>query len=163
MAGAGAGHQVLLVVPSLELVVVRNGGAMGPDDGFWGALERHLFEPVVAAVVDRARAAGGAPYPPSPALRRIDWAPKASITRRARGSDNWPLAWAEDDSLYTAYGDGRGFEPYAPRKLSVGLAKVTGSPEEGAGLPELRPRLRRRAGWLRLRLLPRLGQRLRAG
>lgn len=48
-AGAGAQHQVLLVIPSLELVVVRNGGplAVGP---FWTKLVKHLFVPVVEAI-----------------------------------------------------------------------------------------------------------------
>jgi hypothetical protein len=55
-----------------------------------------------------------------------------SILRRAKGSDNWPMTWADDDALYTAYGDGQGFEPFVGRKLSLGLAKVTGT------LPELR-------------------------
>src|SRR5262249_55412632 len=45
-AGAGAQHEVLLVVPSLDLIVVRNGGALAPgdDDGdFWRAVYQHLF------------------------------------------------------------------------------------------------------------------------
>jgi len=68
------------------------------------------------------------PYPPSPVISRLEWAPPASIVRRARGSDNWPLTWADDDALYTAYGDGNGFEPFTPEKLSLGLARVTGGP-----------------------------------
>ena len=52
--GVGAGHQVLLVVPSLELVVVRYGGTalVEPEDrlGFWSVLERHLFAPLAASL-----------------------------------------------------------------------------------------------------------------
>jgi len=47
-AGAGAGNQVLFVVPSLELVVVRNGTEL-LGEGFWGGLSERLFGPVVAA------------------------------------------------------------------------------------------------------------------
>ena len=50
--GAGGGHQILLVVPSLELVVVRLGRALGQDDwegDFWQALEPALFRPLMAA------------------------------------------------------------------------------------------------------------------
>jgi hypothetical protein len=43
------------------------------------------------------------------------------------------MTWANDDSLYTAYGDGNGFAPFLPRKLSLGLARVTGSPPHVAG------------------------------
>lgn len=52
--GAGAGHQVLLVVPSLGLVVVRLGHALGKDEwegDFWRALEPALFRPLMAARV----------------------------------------------------------------------------------------------------------------
>ena len=66
------------------------------------------------------------PCPPSSTIRTIEWAPVASIVRRAAGSDNWPLTWADDDSLYGAYGDGQGFEPFVERKLSLGLARITG-------------------------------------
>jgi len=38
------------------------------------------------------------------------------------------MTWAEDDALYAAYGDGRGFEPFVREKLSMGLAKVAGTP-----------------------------------
>src|SRR3954464_13174528 len=70
----------------------------------------------------------GPPYPPSPVIKAITWAPKNEIIRLARGSDNWPMTWADDDALYGAYGDGNGFEPFVPAKLSVGFAKVTGYP-----------------------------------
>ena len=36
------------------------------------------------------------------------------VVRKAHDSDNWPLTWADDDKQYTAYGDGRGFEPFIP-------------------------------------------------
>lgn len=51
-AGAGAGNQVLLVVPSLDLIVVRNGANLydpSQREGFWGGLEQHLFNPLMAA------------------------------------------------------------------------------------------------------------------
>jgi CubicO group peptidase (beta-lactamase class C family) len=74
------------------------------------------------------------PYPPSPVIRGIHWAPADSIRRAARGSDNWPLTWADDDRQYTAYGDGRGFEPLIDTKLSLGLACVEGPPEAFRGV-----------------------------
>jgi CubicO group peptidase (beta-lactamase class C family) len=51
-AGAGAGNQVLLVVPSIDLIVVRNGANLfdpSEGEGFWGGLEQHLFNPLMAA------------------------------------------------------------------------------------------------------------------
>jgi hypothetical protein len=69
-----------------------------------------------------------APYPPSPVIESISWAPADMIVRLARGSDNWPVTWADDDHLYTAYGDGWGFEPRVEEKLSLGFAKVGGMP-----------------------------------
>jgi hypothetical protein len=63
----------------------------------------------------------------------IVWAPPETIIRRAEGSDNWPMTWGDDDSLYAAYGDGKGFEPFLAEKLSLGLAKVTESPPDFTG------------------------------
>jgi CubicO group peptidase (beta-lactamase class C family) len=74
-----------------------------------------------------------APYPPSTVIKGIEWAPPETIIRRAAGSDNWPMTWADDDALYTAYGDGKGFEPFLAEKLSLGLARVVGSPPEVIG------------------------------
>ncbi|MBW3543201.1 MAG: DUF4185 domain-containing protein, partial [Planctomycetes bacterium] len=80
---------------------------------------------------------GGAPYPPSPVVRQIEWAPAEAIVRQAPGGDNWPLTWGDDDAMYTAYGDGRGFKPFVPKKLSMGLAKVVGGPDDfrGSNIP----------------------------
>jgi CubicO group peptidase (beta-lactamase class C family) len=50
--GAGAGHQILLLVPSLDLIVVRLGEAFSQGEGegaFWHALEPALFRPLMAA------------------------------------------------------------------------------------------------------------------
>ena len=75
-----------------------------------------------------------APYPPSPVIKSIQWADADTITRQARGSDNWPLTWADDGHLYTAYGDGFGFEPRVEKKLSLGLARVEGGPRTFRGV-----------------------------
>jgi len=78
------------------------------------------------------------PYPASPVITAVQWAPE--IVRDALGkttprggkdgSDNWPITWADDGHLYTAYGDGYGFDPLVPSKLGLGFARVTG-PAEG--------------------------------
>jgi CubicO group peptidase (beta-lactamase class C family) len=137
-AGAGAGNQVLLVVPSLDLIVVRNGEQLGDEaqgEGFWGGLEKHLFSPLMDAIA-------GPPCPPSDVITGVEFAAASSIVRRARGvpagtrfdgSDNWPLTWADDDNQYTAYGDGFGFEPYTETKLSLGYAKIVGPPGDFHG------------------------------
>jgi hypothetical protein len=83
----------------------------------------------------------GAPYPPSPVIEAIEFAPADTIVRRASGSDNWPLAWADDDALYGAYGDGQGFEPFVERKLSLGLVRVTGGPLDVQGVNVRAPSL----------------------
>jgi len=127
-AGAGAGNQLLLVIPTLDMIVVRNGDEIG--DTFWGGVDKHLLRPLAEAVLP--------PCPPSPVIKRIEWAPASQIVRRCHvkgrdGSDNWPLAWADDGDLYTAWGDGWGFDPPTEEKLSMGCAKVTGTPPEIQG------------------------------
>jgi hypothetical protein len=68
------------------------------------------------------------PCPPSPVIASVEWAPASEIVRVARDGDNWPLTWADDDALYTTWGDGTGFEPKVEKKLSMGFARVTGMP-----------------------------------
>jgi hypothetical protein len=87
-----------------------------------------------AAFAGAPPAAARAPYPPSPVIRSVAWAPKAAIARAARGSDNWPVTWADDGRLYTAYGDGWGFEPKVKGKLSLGFARVEGPPDGFRGV-----------------------------
>ncbi|HCA88462.1 MAG TPA: hypothetical protein DEQ61_25185, partial [Streptomyces sp.] len=44
--------------------------------------------------------------------------------------DLWPNCWADDDQVYTAYGDGVGFsEPYS----DIGVAKISGMPGNLSG------------------------------
>jgi CubicO group peptidase (beta-lactamase class C family) len=123
-AGAGAGQELLLVVPSLHLIVVRNGRLMGAPNRFWRDSVDEVFRPVVQLARTRP------PYPPSTVIRGVSFAPESSIVRRALDSDNWPITWGDDDAQYTSYGDGEGFEPLLHTKLSLGFAKVIG-PAEG--------------------------------
>lgn len=56
--GSGAGHQTLLIIPSLDLVIVRNGERLGesPFDpaGFHQPVSRYLSGPLMDALLDRA-------------------------------------------------------------------------------------------------------------
>jgi CubicO group peptidase (beta-lactamase class C family) len=136
--GAGAGDQILFVVPSLRLIMVRNGQELSPAPRtgdvftrFHDARARILLVPLVKAA--NTPSSGHAPYPPSPVITGIRWAPRETIVRHAPGSDNWPLTWADDDALYTAYGDGNGFVPFTKTKLSLGLATISGGPTDFLG------------------------------
>jgi CubicO group peptidase (beta-lactamase class C family) len=132
-AGAGAGNQILLGVPSKDLIIVRNGAALDRDPankGFWRGVVDYLFDPVVDSFVLQP------PYPASRTITGITWDPSSQVLRLARGekrkdgSDNWPMTWADDGNLYTAYGDGYGFEPQIEKKLSMGLGVIMGGPED---------------------------------
>ena len=52
--GSGAGHQILLVVPSLNLIVVRNGNMLGNVEptpkSYHDAYRQFLFEPLMEAL-----------------------------------------------------------------------------------------------------------------
>jgi len=126
----GLGDSFVVVCPSLDIVAVRTGiGNVksqlpgGNDD--WGKRVEGLFRLVVSAVQGP---------PKSPAIKEIRFAPADTIIRMAKGSDNWPMTWADDDALYTAYGDGWGFDPRRPDKLSLGFAKLTGTPPDIKGI-----------------------------
>jgi hypothetical protein len=72
-------------------------------------------------------------YPPSPVIAGLEWAPPETVVREARDGDNWPITWGADDALYTTWGDGTGFEPKVPEKISCGFARVQGGPENFHG------------------------------
>lgn len=74
------------------------------------------------------------PYPMSCIIQKIKFAPANTIIHKADGSDNWPITWGEDGNQYTAYGDGWGFEPKVEKKLSLGLAKIVGNPDNFHGI-----------------------------
>jgi len=46
-ATAGSGHKVLLVIPSLNLIVVRLGSRLMDETDFWLGLEEYLFTPLM--------------------------------------------------------------------------------------------------------------------
>ena len=135
----GLGDSIAVVCPSLDLVAVRLGtgsrasqlpGGDRPDE--WGRRVAGFFRLATASVAD-GRAARP-PYPPSPVIKEVRWASPDQIRRAAKGSDNWPMTWADDGHLYTAYGDGNGFEPMIPDRLSLGFARVEGGPANFRGV-----------------------------
>jgi len=129
----GLYDSLIVVMPSLDIVAVRAGKSLNRNaNSDYKAIEPFI-EPIALAVKGRPQK-GGAPYPPSPVIRVIEWAPAETIIRKAKGSDNWPITWADDDNLYTAYGDGWGFEPKTEEKLSLGIAKIAGSPPDFQGV-----------------------------
>jgi len=134
-SGQGAGHQIVFVVPSLNLIAVRNGSTLDPSLESRAALRQYLFNPLIDAIADAPQitSTNSVPYPPSPLITEMTWAPTESIVRKGEGSDNWPLTWADDDHLYTAYGDGWGFVPRVPEKLSMGFGRVSGGPSDFTG------------------------------
>jgi CubicO group peptidase (beta-lactamase class C family) len=144
----GLYDSLIFVVPSLDLVVARAGTSWKRTEGgdHYDVL-RPFFEPIVQSITGRmhderstanakAEDAPGlpAPYPPSTLITGVEWAPIESIIRLAPGGDNWPMTWGKGDLLYTAYGDGRGFKPFVERKLSLGLARVSGTPPNITGI-----------------------------
>lgn len=135
----GLYDSLIVVMPTLDIVIARAGQSWKRTEGadHYEVLKPFLLPIVNAArATDRAKAPArsGAAYPPSPVIRNIEWAPASTIIRKAKGSDNWPMTWADDDALYTAYGDGNGFEPLLKSKLSLGLAKVLGVPPDFDGV-----------------------------
>ena len=83
----------------------------------------------VAAAADAA----GPPYPRSTAIARVEF-DFATHRRLAPGSDNWPSTWADDDHLYSAWGDGGGFGgTNSQGRVLLGVARITGGPNDYVG------------------------------
>ena len=118
----GLYDSLIVVIPSLDLVVARAGsGWRSGWDGNYNVLKPFL-EPICQSVASEA------PYRHSEVITSLIWADASTIVRQADGSDNWPITWADDGEQYTAYGDGWGFEPKVPNKLSLGFCRVSGDP-----------------------------------
>jgi hypothetical protein len=96
--------------------------------------DRHVEATLNALLLAPPKLAINPPYPPSPVIAGIEWAPKESIVLDARDGDNWPMTWADDDAIYTTWGDGTGFAPKVEKKLSMGFARVTGTPDAFTGV-----------------------------
>jgi len=152
----GLYDSLILVIPSLDVVAARAGKSFkGNWRGSHYAKLAPFFDPIVAAAKKGTGYFSASTDPPGPLSggrgprgergRRGDeksslspfslkWAAKETIIRKARGSDNWPVTWADDGHLYAAYGDGWGFEPKVQGKLSLGLARVEGPAEAFRGV-----------------------------
>lgn len=76
---------------------------------------------------------GKSPYPPSPVISEIEWAPIQEITRQAPGADNWPCTWGDDDRLYTAGGDSFGAFQKNKKKYSLIVSVISGDPPNISG------------------------------
>jgi hypothetical protein len=85
------------------------------------------------AGMQRATSPGAHPAPPYPYSRalRVNWDFSTLYAqRKAHGSDLWPCAWAADDDLYCAWGDGGGFDGDDDQigRVSLGFARIEGVP-----------------------------------
>jgi hypothetical protein len=86
-----------------------------------------VFTPAVSALAETA------PYPQSSVISGItfNW---STHDRRAPGSDNWPMTWADNDHQYTSWGDGGGFGGTGQRgRVSLGIARIEGSASSYTG------------------------------
>jgi len=129
----GLYDSLIIVIPSLDIVAARAGKSLKRTSSVHYDVLKPFMEPIAMAVKTK-RETSRAPYPASSVIKGIEWAPAETIIRQASGSDNWPITWADDDNQYTAYGDGWGFEPKTKEKLSLGVAKIVGSPPDFRGV-----------------------------
>jgi hypothetical protein len=80
--------------------------------------------PALACHNDPGGCGGGGtilPYPKSTVITGIAW-DRGSWGSSGAGGDIWPVTWAQDDTLRTAWGDG---QLSCPAKASYGVAAVT--------------------------------------
>lgn len=83
---------------------------------------------VGAALCSLSLLAAEPPYPASPVIGGISW-DRSSHIQKAPGSDLWPVTWASDGSVYTAWGDGGGFGGTNTNgRVSLGIATIDGTP-----------------------------------
>lgn len=74
------------------------------------------------------------PYPHSDAIDRITW-DWSTLRTAAPGSDLWPVTWAADGNLFTAFGDGGGFGGTdQDGRVALGFARIEGQPAGFVGI-----------------------------
>jgi len=99
--------------------------ARGPEAG------NEIKEEAGAAGVRNERPWQPCPYPPSETLAGVEFDWSTRLTQ-ARGSDIWPITWADDDCQYAAFGDGAGFGAADTKsggtegRVSMGVARIEG-------------------------------------
>lgn len=82
---------------------------------------RFVWVGMCLAVTPAARSE--APYPSSPVIEKVAF-DVATHERRAPGSDNWAITWADDDHQYAVWGDGGGFGgTNSDGRVSLGIAR----------------------------------------
>ena len=118
----GLGDSFVVVSPSLDIVAVRLGVGSkksqlpGGDDD-WGKRVEGLFRLMVTAVEDKP--------PPSPVIKEVRWAPADTIIRMAKGSDNWPMTWADDDDALHRIRRRMGVRSTTAREVEPGVREGT--------------------------------------
>jgi CubicO group peptidase (beta-lactamase class C family) len=122
----------IIVIPSLDLVVARAGKSF--DEARPVSPNIQTFLGFLAAAVDPVQAQVRPPYPPSPVIESIEWAPLESILRSGSDCDNLPSTWADDGDLYITMGDCRGFYPLREQKIGMQFGKIVGMPEDFQGI-----------------------------
>ena len=98
--------------------------------------KRLALTTALVAVVALASSTGaaGPPYPPSSVIKSITWHWDTHTTA-APGSDLWPVTWASDGNIYTAWGDGGGFGgTNSDGRVTMGFARIEGAPESYVGI-----------------------------
>jgi uncharacterized protein DUF4185 len=79
-------------------------------------------------------ATAAASYPLSPVIQSITF-DLDHLKRSAPGSDLWPITWADDDLLYTSWGDGGGFGGTdSDGRVALGIAEIKGLGDNWAGI-----------------------------
>lgn len=87
----------------------------------------------LGAAVAWPDAASAQPYPDSTVILDVT-IHTATHDRRAPGSDNWPMTWADDGHQYTSWGDGGGFGgTNSDGRVSLGVARVEGDADSYLG------------------------------
>ena len=92
---------------------------------FWRAASAAV---VLGALACGAQAADP-PYAASEVIVGISFGEYTKHTPD-RAGDNWPITWGDADHLYTAWGDGQGPDHPHDVRVSMGFARVDGSPPD---------------------------------
>ena len=89
---------------------------------------------LISIIGMRSQPSSVPPYPEISMISGVEWdftSSQTSISQNvAEGSDLWSITWADDDALYTGWGDGGGFGgTNSDGRVKLGVGRVAGTPE----------------------------------
>ncbi|MDH5444141.1 MAG: DUF4185 domain-containing protein [Gammaproteobacteria bacterium] len=104
---------------------------LGVSCVFKKQIQIHLTKFIIVIFVTGANTVVAAPYQQSDLIKGINFEFSTQFSH-GPDSDQWPMTWATDGNMYSAWGDGRGWNVLGSKDY-LGITKISGFPPNLTG------------------------------